>query len=271
MTSTVYDLKFGKDCEIASTATIHKSVILGNRVRVSNWAVIGENVIVEDDCFIGTNVILGEPTRAYYKNPRDYKPAHTVIGKMSIIRSHTCIYSGVEISSDFECGSFVNIRENTVIGSKCKIGSYCDIQGECKIGEGSRFHSSVHIAQFSNIGKYVWIFPYVLLLNAPIAPMPPDMECKGPTIGDYSVILARAIIMSGITSGKHVVVAANSKVTKDFSDWIMVSGDPAKEICDSRKFIFSNGNKTYHPYPWMLHKKIGFPWEHNIPPEWMHK
>lgn len=241
---------------------------LGKQVQIGPGAIIYENVTIGDDCFIGPHVILGEPTKAYYTDPDEYQRPPTVIGTGSIIRAHTCIYAGVRIGENFQSGSFVTIRENTVIEAECRVGSYNDIQGECTIGKGCAFHSSVHIAQYSTIGNYVWIFPYTLILNAPVAPIPHGMQLEGATIGDYSVLLAKSLLMAGVTLGKHVVVAANSKVTRDVPDWIMVHGDPAKEIGDSRKFIFRHKGKLYRPYPWMLHRKDGYPWEHEIPSEW---
>jgi len=118
------------------------------------------------------------------------------------------------------------------------------------------------------IGNYVWMFPYVLLLNAPIAPLPPGLELQGPDVGDYSVVLVRALIMAGVKLGQHAVVAANSRVTRDVTDWMMVRGDPAKEVCDSRRFVYRSGGKPYRPYPWMIHHPSGYPWEDDIPPEW---
>jgi serine acetyltransferase len=94
------------------------------------------------------------------------------------------------------------------------------------------------------------------------------MELKGPTVGSYSVILARSLLMPGVTLGKHVVVSANSKVSRSFEDWAMVKGDPAEKVCDSRQFFYTDGDRVFRPYPWMLHRRAGFPWEKNIPPEW---
>ena len=263
-----YRFKLGGDCRIASTAIISDSVVLGSRVLIGAGAILHEKVVIGDGCFIGPHVILGEPTRAYYQNPTQYESEPTTVGPRSIIRANTCIYAGVRIGGEFECGPFVNIREGTVIGSRCRIGSYCDIQGECTIGDGCRFHSSVHITQFSTIGNFVWMFPYVLTLNAPIAPIPPDMQLLGPTIGDYSVILSRSLLMARVRLGKHVVIGANSRVMKDFGDWVMAAGDPAKEICDSRKFICSYDGKLYRPFPWMRHRLEEYPSHEQIPPEW---
>jgi len=258
----------GEDCEIASTARINEGVVLGNHVRIGDWALIEKGVTIEDDCFIGPHVIVGEPTRDYYKDPKRYEPKATTIGAGSIIRANSCIYSGVVIGKGFECGSFVSIREETIIGDRCSVGTYGDIQGKCSIGDDCRFHCSVHVTQYSSIGSFVWMFAKVLMLNAPVAPLPPGLELKGPKVGDYCVILSNSVLFPGVTLGMHVVVAANSKVAKDVPDWMMVGGDPAREICDSRKFFYLDGDKIIRPYPWMVHRKDNYPWKDEIPPEW---
>ena len=49
-------------------------------------------------------------------------------------------------------------------------------------------------------------------------------------IGDDVWIGANAVILPGVTIGKHCVVAAGAVVTKDVQDNTIVGGVPAKEI-----------------------------------------
>ena len=49
-------------------------------------------------------------------------------------------------------------------------------------------------------------------------------------IGDDVWIGANAVILPGVTIGKHCVVAAGAVVTKDVPDNTIVGGVPAKEI-----------------------------------------
>lgn len=50
------------------------------------------------------------------------------------------------------------------------------------------------------------------------------------TLGDYSFVGLNAIIMPGVTVGKHCVVAAGAVVTHDVPDYCMVAGNPAVVI-----------------------------------------
>jgi acetyltransferase-like isoleucine patch superfamily enzyme len=53
---------------------------------------------------------------------------------------------------------------------------------------------------------------------------------KPVVIGDDVWIGANAVILPGVTIGRHVVVAAGAVVTKDVPDYSLVAGVPAKEI-----------------------------------------
>ena len=50
------------------------------------------------------------------------------------------------------------------------------------------------------------------------------------TVGEYSWICSRAIILPGINIGNYAVIASNAVVTKDVPDYAVVGGVPAKVI-----------------------------------------
>jgi acetyltransferase-like isoleucine patch superfamily enzyme len=56
------------------------------------------------------------------------------------------------------------------------------------------------------------------------------ISTKPVVIGDDVWIGANAVILPGVTIGRHVVVAAGAVVTKDVPDYSLVAGVPAKEI-----------------------------------------
>lgn len=57
-----------------------------------------------------------------------------------------------------------------------------------------------------------------------------DIEVKSVEIGQDCKIYNNAIILPGITIGKHCVIGANSVVTKDIPDYSVAVGIPAKVI-----------------------------------------
>ena len=148
----------------------------------------------------------------------------------------------------------MTIRERSNIACNVRIGTLCDIQGDCEIGEYTRLHSNVHIGKLSNIGKYVWIFPYVILTNDPT---PPSDNLKGVTVEDYSVIATGSTILPGITIATNAFVGANTLVSKNVLKGTVVVGNPQVNIGSIEK-LNKNGINTY---PWMYSFDKGMPWQ----------
>jgi acetyltransferase-like isoleucine patch superfamily enzyme len=249
------DIKYGT---ISSKADIHNNVKIGRGVTISENAVVYSNVEIGDGTFVGRGCVLGEPLASYYNDPNKYENPSLVIGENSIIRSGTVIYAGSILGREMNTGHNAIIREGTKIGINCTVGSFTDIQGFVEIGDYCRFHSNVHIGQYSHIKNFVFMFPNTILTNDP---HPPSDTCiKGPTVEDYAVISSGAILMPGITVGRDSVVGANSLVTKDVEPEKVVLGMPARPICTIHD-IKCQENRLEKTYPWREHFSRGMPWE----------
>jgi acetyltransferase-like isoleucine patch superfamily enzyme len=241
---------------ISKNCTIYDNVRLGKDVTICDNAIVYSNVEIGDGTFVGPDCILGEPITVFYKNKEGYENPTLSVGKNSIIRSHSILYAGSRIGESFQTGHHVTIRERTQIGRHCSVGTYGDIQGEVQIGDYCRFHSNVHISQFTVIKNYVFIFPNCVLTNDP---HPPSNTCiKGPTVEDYCVISAGAILMPGIIVGKDSIVGANSLVSKDVNPESVVMGVPARQICTIYDIKCKEG-LLEKPYPWRNHFSYGIP------------
>jgi len=239
----------------------YHNVTMGKNVIIGHGSVIYPNVVIGDYTVIGPYCTLGEPTASFYNadsaavERHDFKK--TIIGANSVIRSHSIIYEDVEIGEKFQSGHRTTIREKSIFGKNCSIGTLSDIQGNVSVGNFVRLHSNAHIGQFSKIEDYVWIFPYVILTNDPYPPMD---DLHGVTIKEYAVIATSSVILPGIVIGKNALVGAHSVVTKDVDDEMLVVGNPATVRCNVRDVRDGNGNQIY---PWRDHLKEyrGYPWQ----------
>ena len=239
----------------------YHDVTIGNNVNIGHGSIIYPNVVIGDNTFIGPYSILGEPTGSFYNEnsvsveKHDFKK--TIIGPNSVIRSHSIIYEDVEIGDGFQSGHRITIREKSILGINCSVGTLSDIQGSVSIGKYVRLHSNAHIGQHSIIEDYAWIYPYVVLTNDP---HPPVYNPKGVTIKKYAVISTSSVIMPGIVIGENALVGAHSVVTKNVDDEMLVMGNPAKVRCSVRDIRDENGNQIY---PWKDHLKEyrGYPWQ----------
>jgi acetyltransferase-like isoleucine patch superfamily enzyme len=227
---------------------------IGKNVRIGDNTVVFDNVVIEDNATIAHNCVIGEPQNEYYSNPV-YENPLTVVGSNSLIRSHTIIYAGNKLGENVSIGHRVTLRENNLIGHHTVIGTLSDIQGNVAIGNYCRLHSYVHISQFSKICNFVFIFPNVVLTNDPY---PPSYDLKGGTIGDYTIVAAHSIILSGIEVGENCLVGANSVIKKNVPDYSLVMGNPAELVMDIRKYVILGKGKLY---PWMYRFSKGMPWE----------
>ena len=252
------DRRMGDVGKISETCRIYDGVRIGRNVTICDNSIVYSNVEIGDGSFVGPNCILGEPVSAFYKDPSGYTNPTLRIGKNSIIRSHSVIYAGSTIGDNFQSGHRIMIREDSKIGRNFSLGTMGDVQGHVTIGDYCRFHSSVHIGQYSVIKNYVFIFPYSVLTNDP---HPPSDTCtKGPTLEDYCVICAGAVLMPGITVGKDSIVGASSLASKDVAPETVVMGVPARRVCTIHDIKCKDG-KLEKPYPWRNHFSRGMPWQ----------
>ncbi len=242
-------MKFlGKNVQISDSAKI------GRNVRIGDNTVIYDNVEIGDDSIIANNCVIGEPTADYYSNDtHENKP--TVIGKNALIRSHAIIYEDVQIGEGFQTGHRLTIREKSIIGNHCGIGTNCDLQGYLTIGDHCHFHSEVHICQFSTIGNFVFIYPGVVLANDKY---PPTEQVIGPTIGDYTQIGIQSSVIGDVKIEANCLIGAQSVVTKDFEAYAFILGSPAKRKGDVRELKSEIGGPLY---PWKDRFSRGMPWQ----------
>ncbi len=238
-----------------ATSVVSERSRRGEGVTIGAHTIVYDNVEIGDHSVVGPNVILGEPGAAYYSSP-SYENPPLRIGARSLIRSGSIVYAGSVLGDHFECGHHVTIREGSEIAAHCRVGTLSDVQGDCRIDEYTRLHSGVFVAQGSDIGKYVWLFPGVILTNDP---HPPSEVRLGVTIEDYAVVATGAVLLPGVRVGKGALVGAHALVRKDIPPTTVVAGQPATNLGDVRLI---RGRETGDPmYPWPHHFRRGMPWE----------
>ena len=131
------------------------------------------------------------------------------LGRKSVVESYCCINNAVG---------------DVTIGDYTRIGIHCTVIGPECIGD------HVNLAQGIT----------VTALNHNYADSSRRIDeqgiCTNPVvIGDDVWIGANAVILPGVTIGRHVVVAAGAVVTKDIPDYSLVAGVPAKVIKSLRE------------------------------------
>ena len=147
----------------------------------------------------------GRGSKIYHSVRMDTPPYRRFwLGRRSVIESYCCINNAVG---------------DVTIGDYTRIGIHCTVIGPVCIGH------HVNLAQGITVTALNHNFTDT---NRRIDEQ--GISTKPVVIGDDVWIGANAVILPGVTIGRHVVVAAGAVVTKDVPDSCVVAGIPAKVV-----------------------------------------
>ena len=147
----------------------------------------------------------------------------------------------ISIGVDTLIGPGIALSAGMVPGQECLLPVVVSIGDRCLIGRGSGIVGHFSVA----IGNDVWTGHHVYItdqnhgyedVSRPISQQ--SQPERAVVIGDGSWIGHGAVILPGVTIGKHVVVGANAVVTKDLPDYCVAVGSPARII---RRYSASKG------------------------------
>jgi acetyltransferase-like isoleucine patch superfamily enzyme len=150
------------------------------------------------------------------------------------IYGQQCVISAdAQIGKGTRVGNFVFIRDNTVIGENCLIGSYVDIEGDVLIGDFVSLQSGCYLTRGVVIENDVFCGPRVVTMNDKYIcyhRSSLQFERRPPRILRAARVGGGSILCPGITIGENALVGAGSVVTSDVPDGTMVVGNPARII-----------------------------------------
>ena len=110
-----------------------------------------------------------------------------------------------------------NILGDVILGNNALIGLRCTVIGPVEIGNDVLLAQNI-VLSGQNHGYED--------INTSIREQ--KSITKKITIKDRAWIGANAVVVAGVTIGKHSIVAAGAVVTKDVPDYTIVGGNPAK-------------------------------------------
>ena len=149
-------------------------------------------------------------------------PAAALFGERGIhIGDDTLVAPWASLSAGYPGSDHLVGPRTLVIGDRCVIGLRCGITA----------HESIEI------GDDVWLGQDVFITDANHGMDDPDVpigrqvgESRPVRIGDGSWLGHGAVVLPGVTIGRHAVVAAGAVVHRDVSDHGIAAGVPARVV-----------------------------------------
>jgi UDP-3-O-[3-hydroxymyristoyl] glucosamine N-acyltransferase len=189
---------------IHSSAVVHPSAVIGERVYVGPGAVIEEGAHIGPDTWIGPHVYLGPGTRL---------GARVRVGPGAVIGFEGFGYAPspdgpvrlrhvgtVEIADDVDIGANTCVDRATL--------------GVTRIGPGSKLDNLIQVGHNATIGARALLAAQVGLAGST-------------RVGDEAMLGGQAGVADHVRIGERVKVAAKSGVTRSVADDAEVAGYPA--------------------------------------------
>jgi acetyltransferase-like isoleucine patch superfamily enzyme len=203
--------------EVHPTAIVHDGTILGNGVRVLEYAVVGKQPT------------LGATSTA----KRDPLPPPR-IGNGTVISTGAIVFAGTTVGANCIVGDQSCIRERVELADNCVLGRGSLIENDTTVGEGTRIQAGAYITAYSTLEEDVFIAPCVVTTNDNFMGRTEQRRAlmKGPTIRRGARIGGGAILLPGVEIGEEAFVGAGAVVTKDVPARKLVIGSPARVLRD---------------------------------------
>jgi acetyltransferase-like isoleucine patch superfamily enzyme len=203
--------------EIHPTAVVHEGTVLGEDVRVLEYAVVGKQPVLSP--------------RSTAKR-EELPPAR--IGDGAVISTGAIVFAGATIGARVVVGDQACVRERVTLGDDVVVGRGSLVENDTTIGAMTKIQADAYITAYSTLEESVFIAPCVVTTNDNFMGRTERRHelIKGPTIRRGARIGGGAVLLPGIEVGQEAFVGAGAIVTKDVPARTIVYGSPARPVRD---------------------------------------
>jgi acetyltransferase-like isoleucine patch superfamily enzyme len=201
--------------EIHETAIVYPGTVLGEGVKVREYAVVGK-----------------QPSLSPRSTAKREPLPPTEIGDGTIVSTGAVVFAGSKIGARVILGDQSCVRERVVVGDDVVIGRGSLVENDTTIGALTKIQAEAYITAYSTLEDNVFIAPCVVTTNDNFMGRTERRHelIKGPTIRRGARIGGGAILCPAIEIGEEAFVGAGAVVTKDVPARMLVVGNPARVI-----------------------------------------
>ena len=202
---------------IHPTAVVYPDTVLGEGVRVLEYAVVGK-----------------QPTLSPRSTARreDLPPAE--LGDGTVVSTGAIVFAGTRIGARVIVGDQACVRERVTLGDDVVVGRGSLIENDTTVGALTKIQADAYITAYSTLEDNVFIAPCVVTTNDNFMGRTEARHAliKGPTIRRGARVGAGAILCPGVEVGEEAFVGAGAVVLDDVAPGAVVVGNPARKIRD---------------------------------------
>src|SRR5438034_4824432 len=203
--------------EIHPTAVVHPGTLLGDGVKVLEYAVVGKQPSLS-------------PRSTAKREP--LPPAE--IGDGTIVSTGAIVFAGARIGARVILGDQSCVRERVTIGDDVVVGRGSLVENDTTIGALTKIQADAYITAYSVLEDNVFIAPCVVTTNDTFMGRTERRHelVKGPTIRRGARVGGGAVLCPGVEIGEDGFVGGGAVVTKDVPPRKIVVGNPARVLRD---------------------------------------
>ena len=203
--------------DVHETAVVHEGTVLGEGVRVLEYAVVGK-----------------QPSLGARSTAKREPLPPTTIGDNTVVSTGAIVFAGSSVGADCIVGDQSCIRERVTMADDCVLGRGSLIENDTTVGTGTRIQAGAYITAYSTLEEDVFVAPCVVTTNDNFMGRTEKRHelRRGPTIRRGARVGGGAVLCPGIEIGEEAFVGAGAVVTKDVPARALVVGNPARVIRD---------------------------------------
>jgi acetyltransferase-like isoleucine patch superfamily enzyme len=201
--------------EIHETAIVYPGTVLGEGVKVLEFAVVGK-----------------QPTLSPRSTAKREPLPPAVVGAGTIVSTGAVLFAGSTLGARVILGDASCVRERVTIGDDVVVGRGSLVENDTTIGAMTKIQAGAYITAYSTLEEHVFIAPCVVTSNDNFMGRTERRHelIEGPTIRRGARIGAGAVLCPAVEIGEEAFVGAGAVVTKDVAARTLVVGNPARPL-----------------------------------------